>query len=306
MFFYRIFGLNVGSDLEMQECFAIEETENIDVVIHYEDMPKNYTEETTQEMKREFGCIFRYDEKETFIRYVNQGAFFIRNGNEIAYNIKEDASMNYVKQIILCFTMSAILAQRNILAMHGSGIVHKDKAYIISGDSGAGKSTLTGELLNNQVGFMSDDIVAINIDEDNNKIEAIPSFPLRKLCPDALKKFGYKIEDVILLPDAGQEKYAIRIPNEEYITTNKQLGGIIVISVGDCEEPQLVEVQGIMKLKVLTDNIYRSDAYGDMGKASQLLQNSMQIIKNVPVYRLIRPKNKMTVKEQMQLIFDRL
>lgn len=305
MFYYRIFGLNVSSDLRIEECYEIEETKDVDVVIHKEDMSKDYAEETSEELKREYGCIFRYDEKETFIRYVNQGAFFIRNGNEIAYHIKENASINYVKQIILCFTMSAILAQRNTLVMHGSGIVYKDKAYVISGDSGAGKSTLTGELLNNGVGFMSDDMVAIDT-TNSERVEAVPAFPLRKLCPDAVTQFGYKKEDIIYLPDAGKEKYAIRIPDEEYTTTNKPLGGIIVVSVGDCDKPQLVEVKGIMKLKVLTDNIYRSDAYADMGRAKELLENSMAIIKDIPVYRLIRPTGKMTVKEQVEVLFNAL
>ena len=304
MYYYRIFGLNVCSDLEITEAKEIDKTDNIDLNIHYEEMKSEYIQETEAELKKDFGCIFGYGKTETFIRYVHQGAFFIRNGNEIAYNIKPDASMNFVKQIILCFTMSAALAQRQIPVMQGSGVVINDKAYVISGDSGAGKSTLTGELLNNGAGFMSDDMVALDI--NGEEIKAIPSFPLRKLCPDAVEQFGYKKEDIIYLPDAGKEKYAIRIPDEEYTDTKKVLGGIVVVSVGDCDEPVLTEVKGIMKLKVLTDNIYRSDAYADMGYDRELLNSCMAIIQSVPIYRLVRPRDKMTVKEQVEVLFKNL
>lgn len=304
MFYYRIFGLNVCSDMEITEAKTIDKNDNIDLNIHYEDMSEEYINETDAELKKDYGCIFGYGKNETFIRYVHQGAFFIRNGNEVAYNIRPDASMNYVKQIILCFTMSAALAQRKIPVMHGSGVVIGDKAYVISGESGAGKSTLTGELLNNGAGFMSDDMVAIDILYD--KINAIPSFPLRKLCPDAVEQFGYKKEDIIYLPDAGKEKYAIRIPDEEYTDVKMPLGGIVVVSIGDCDRPVLNEVKGIMKLKVISDNLYRADAYNDMGYGRELLDSCMAIAKTVPVYRLVRPRDKMTVKEQVEVLYNSL
>ena len=67
--------------------------------------------------------------------------------------------MQLMKIYVMCSCLGFIMLQRNMVAIHGGGVIEMDnKAVIFTGDRGAGKSTLTTALRRKGYKFISDDV----------------------------------------------------------------------------------------------------------------------------------------------------
>lgn|GEM_PF-1124472 len=298
---YKIFGLIVQSDYELKHAYPINEIEAVDVLISLKNMPIEYIEETELERESEYGCIYHYDTDWACLRYVNQGTFMIENGKEINYYLQKGYHDHYVSQILLCGCMGILLAQRKAITIHGSALYLNGKGIIISGESGSGKSTLTAELLQDEAGFIADDIACIGTEGETVCVHA--GYPIRKLCRDALDMYSIDSEMVTYLPDAGKEKYAIS-ERSRYRVGSETVGAMIVILPQDVKEPYIKEITGADKLRILIDNLYKKEAYQAVGFTGDLFAKCVDFCNQVPMYELTRPKGKMTVKEQVKCLSE--
>ena len=299
MWYYQIFGLTVASDYEFGEAYPIEPTDKVDVTIAWEDMADEYKNPTEMEQNKGTGCISHIEKDWACIRYINNGTFMIKNGDKISYYLVEGYDKTYVNQIMLCSCMTIIAFQRNRLIIHGSGIFYKGKTLIISGNSGAGKSSLSSEIMARNYLQMADDQVVIDI-EDNRPV-AYPAFPIRKLCVDTVEKLNLPKERLVPMPDVDREKYGL-ILKDEFYNQKAELGGMVILQVGDVQEPELQEITGSEKLKCITSSFFRSDMYEVGGFPPELFMKTVMVANQMPVFVLTRPDGKMTVKEQADLV----
>ena len=222
----------------------------------------------------------------------------MRSGKQISYQLKEGYNPLVVSQVILCAALPAILVQRGILAIHGSGILWGEKAIIVSGVSGSGKSTLTSRLLENGGVFMGDDTVAI--EEKNGKIFAHPTYPQQKLCLDVVDETTKFKGKLILLPsDGGVEKYALRL-KEGFCIEEKELEAIVILNTSEVKEVTIKEIQGSEKIKYLLNNLFRYRTYVELGMPAETFKKCIEVANNVKIYVLTRPKEGMTVEEQVE------
>lgn len=299
MWYYQIFGLTVASDYELGEAYPIAPTDNVDVTIAWEDMADEYKNPTETEKNKGTGCISHIEKDWACIRYIHNGTFMISKGNKISYYLVEGYDKTYVNQIMLCACMTIVVFQRNRLIIHGSGIFYKGKALIISGDSGAGKSSLSTEIMGRNYLQMADDQVVIDIED--NKAMAYPAFPVRKLCADTVEKLNIPKERLIPMPDLDREKYGVILKNEFY-NQKAELGGMVILQIGDVQMPELKEITGSEKLKYITRNFFRGDMYQENGFPPELFMKTVMVANQMPVFVLTRPEGKMTVKEQAELV----
>lgn len=299
MWYYQIFGLTVASDYELEEAYPIEPTDQVEVTIVQEDMADEYKNPTEMEIKKGFGHIRHIEKDWTCVRYVKNGTFIMSNGNKIAYYLFEGYDKVYVNQLMLCYCMTVIALQRKRLIIHGSGIYYKGKTLIISGNSGAGKSSLASEIMGRNHLQMADDQVVIDI-EDNRAV-AYPAFPIRKLCADTVEKLNVPKERLIPMPDLEQEKYGL-ILKDEYYNQKAELGGMVILQVGEVSEPEIKEITGSEKLKYITGNFFRKEAYEVNGFPPELFMKTVTVANQMPVFVITRPEGKMTVKEQADLV----
>ena len=300
MIFFKLFGLCVASDYNLAFMNRIDVATSYDVLIHQDELnlPENGFRQ--EDLEKEFGCYYTYEKMWGCIRFPNQGDFIIQNGNEINYELKDGYNKNYIDQVFLCFCMTVLLIQRGSVLIHGSALELKKQALIISGDSGAGKSTLTEELLKYTGYYITDDVVCVNTEND---IVAEPSFPLRKLCPDAAEQMGYSEDKLMLIPDPEREKYALYQP-ETFCQGSKKLGGMVIIKIGMSDQVGLKEITGSEKIKYLTENLFRQDVYQFIGMQKEQFMKCIKIANEMPIYVLYRPEGKMTVEEQARLVME--
>ena len=300
MYYYKIYGLYVKSDYKLEEAMEIPENsvKEIDITICADEIEPQLTTETEYDKKAEGRIVYRFEEARGWIRAKGQGCFVMRNGQEITYKLKAGYDSLVVNQIILCAALPTILGQRKMLAVHGSGILWGNKAIIVSGISGSGKSTLTAGLLENGGIFMADDTVALQEKEDG--IYAQPAYPQQKLCPDAIdEKVKSKGELILLPPDDGVQKYAVRL-KDGFCREGKELEAIVILNAAEVEEVSIKEIQGSEKIKYLLNNLYRYKIYVETGMSADIFRKCIQIANQVKIYVLTRPKQGMTVGEQIE------
>lgn len=287
---YKIYGLNVKSEMPLPEA-AEAENERIDVVINCGQIPK-HAKKAIEEGK--IGVYFR---KEAWFLVKNIGQYYIANGNEIIVEGFEGAEPHRVKSFVLGASLGVLLLQRETIALHGSGVIVNDEAWVITGESGAGKSTLTTRILKEGVKFLADDTVAL---ETGENIYALPGYPQQKLCRNAVVELGYEINRLKRI-DEDREKYAVSL-TERFYADKIKLGRICELTIYDGTEVQIEELQGHEKLQAFLNNMYCGITLKYSGMSPQFFTKCLQVVQTVPWYRIRRPRQGDTTKEQFRLL----
>ncbi|MGL5243605.1 MAG: hypothetical protein ACRC7R_00300, partial [Sarcina sp.] len=101
--------------------------------------------------------------------------------------------------------------------------------------------------------------------------------------------------------DEGRDKFVIPV-RESFLTSSKRLGAICEITEGDVESVQVNEITGNEKLRLLIKNIYRIEFVRASGLYPEYFKKCINIAKNIVLFKVIRPKNQFTVKEQIESI----
>lgn len=295
---YRIYGMRVHSQICLPEAYAIDDMEVPDVYVS-EGVMSDHIKAKIQEGWPSFWGT----EEEAWFFTSRAGTYLIKQAKYITVERDTDADEGMVRAMLLGAALAHILAQRNIMAIHGSGVVKKQLAYIISGDSGAGKSTIVNECMKEADGFLADDTVVIDFREDG--IRAVPAYPQQKLCEDTAIRAGY---DITKLKRLGEEclKFAIN-RKEQFLTEPIEIGGMFVLKTGKNDKVIVEEIMGKQKLDILYANLYLNNLYKCIGVKPSYMKNTLEFIKRIPVYTVTRPEGKdsvVDVKEQIEAIMN--
>ena len=299
MYYYYIYNKVVCSDLKISvahenvinKLAEVEIKENKDLCF-IDELNKNDINHSVAWKALEDDCVTYYMK--------DYGVFKISNGNFIEYHLDEAIpNRDFVEIFILNTCFPHILVQCDQFAMHGSAIRMGNSSIIVSGASGSGKSTLSEVLIKKYGQFLSDDVVLI--EQKDDKIYALPSFPYRKLCADAAEHFGYDKEKTIPIEENDRNKVVV-VAEDDYCSTEMPLGAIVVIKPDDIEEVSIRRIVGAESLKYIIDNLYQIASYGDRNIPAPVTAKIMKMAQTVPVYELSRPNGKMTVEEQMELL----
>lgn len=295
MYYYKIYGLNVKSEKKIDELVESNNTLNIDVEIKVDKIPK-------EKLKYLKDDIWLYVSKDISVfRIDNHVTYLIEDGNKITIEEKEGSDLQLVKTFLLGTSFGLLLKQRNIIAIHGGAILINNKAVIFTGNSGVGKSTITNAFRLNNFKFLADDVSVIEINE--NKVIVNPAYPQQKICRDVMEKMGYNISNFELI-DEGRGKYVIPA-KESFTYSSKELGAICEIEVSDYDDVYMEEVLGIEKIKLIMKSIYRSEIFFNIGVEKEYLKKMVELAKSIEVYKILRPKNKFSVDDQIKLILEK-
>ncbi|HWT76032.1 MAG TPA: hypothetical protein VN258_15120 [Mobilitalea sp.] len=282
-YFYKIYGLMVRSEIELPEAYVIEEQAEYDVEIIYGVMP-----EQMKEKKREQVVISTLLREYKWFYFDKEGYFFIENGSKITVEPDDTADSKHIRSLVLGACFGSIMYQREIISIHGSAVVWKDKVIIISGNSGAGKSTVSAEFRKRGCLFLADDTVAVTIED--GIIYANPAYPQQKLCTDAARELGYNLNDLELLQEE-REKYAVLL-DASYCRDKKEIAAMICLDVHKEEHLLIKEITSGIKLEYIIANLYTSYDFKYIGMNPQVFKKCLEVAQKVPLIRAIRPENK--------------
>lgn len=293
MFYYRMYGLVLESDRPIKILKELDGVWEPDVTISSAVLQKELEE--VCKVQEEGGNTNEKGEKlwrlekltrELAVAYIVEvGLFRMTGGKTLEYRMMEGVDAVWFEQWLLCYAVTILMIQREQIVLHGSGLCWENQMVVISGESGSGKSTLTDALLRRGYGFMADDSVAFHFKE--GKIYGAPTYPLRKLCANAIDCNMDKSK-LIYMPDADREKYGIPM-KESYHDEMVEPKALFILSCGDVSEVQVAEVTGKEKIKCITECLYKRPSYGMIGFTPRLLQDSLSLAGKLLIYRIIRP-----------------
>ncbi|WP_194191081.1 hypothetical protein [Clostridium chrysemydis] len=288
-FFYKLYGLNIKSEIKIKQLIEINRCDYYDVVIKRGHV-------FGDDLAKPVWIIINKEEA----RFINNnaGRFRVSKGEEIVIDEFDNINKVNLNAIILGTCFGILLKQRGTIAIHGGGINLDGKGVIISGECGAGKSTLLNRFREMGYKFLSDDVCVA----ENGSIK--PSFPQQKLCKDAMKKFSYDIENYEKI-DEEREKYALQFREDFYFNEIK-FDTLIELELSDKKEVAIYEVKGLEKLHVLIRNIYRVRLFTEEMFNSNYFKECLKIAEKIKVYRLRRPKGIFTVNKQIELIKSKI
>lgn len=292
-YYYRVYGLNIESTIEVEELETIDSDCQIDVKLSYGKV--------NDELRTliEKGQCAKYDKQNMWFDIKDVAIYHIYNGDTVVIEPYENSSFKQIKLYILGSVMGMVLIQKNRVAIHGGGIVINGKGCVFTGEKGAGKSTITTALRKKGYKFIADDVCSI--DSDNFKIHH--GFPYQKLCEDAMTKLGYDIDKFQpFRGDLNINKYMVPAFHE-FTKEDVKLDAIFELSVGDVDEVQIEEVLGAEKMNKLIDNIFRIEMVKYSGGMEPFyFKKCLDIAKNTKLYKMTRPKDGFSVNNQIEKI----
>ena len=294
-YYYKVYGLNIVSEVEIEE-FMLNHDEgekSEDIIITYGTISDEIQQQIDE--GREIGL----SNEQIWFNIPETAVFSIENGNRIVIMPHENADDQDIKTYIMGSCLGFIMLQREQVAIHGGTVESEGKAVIITGDKGAGKSTLTTALRMNGYRFLADDVAAVVIDQ-----EPIikPGFPYQKLCEDAIEEMGYNKSNYRSIIGDTEDKYMV--PAYEYfVEEDTKLIAIVELCKGEVDEVSIETIQGKEKLLHIMRNIYRGEYMPYLGgiKAGYL-KKCLNIAQHIKYYRMTRPQQGFTVKEQVKLV----
>lgn len=287
MYYYKVYGLKVESEIELKELWEIKQVDNCEVKITLDKI--------VEEIEGK-----KINDKEVFFKIKDLGIFKIKDGKEIVVDIFENYDKRKLNNFILGTSFGALLIQRENIAIHGGTAVLNNKGIIIAGDMGAGKSTLTTAFRIKGFKLLSDDVSVVKRKE--NRINVYPAYPQQKLCEDSLLNLGMKIQDFNVI-DPIKNKYGLE-GHEGFLNNKKELAGIFVLEKGEVSKVQLEEIIGIQKLNIILKNIYRVEFLRERKLSKEFYEESLKLAQYIPVFKLIRPNYGFTVEEQIKEIVN--
>ena len=297
MFIYTIYGLIIESDIFIRELIQINNFEKVDVTISYGNATKEMKHKVCDAVNVKFS-------KSEFYLYVEGVAhYYVAHGNKIIVELENkcDEMTSNIFLLGTCFGM--LLSQRKTIAIHGGAVLIGGTGVIITGETGTGKSTLTAAFRKEGYSFLADDVSALGEDREGNTI-IYPAFPRQKLCKDAIEKMGDDLSGYMLI-DKGRDKYSIPT-NGSFWGKSVPLKSIFEINVVENEQVSIKQLFGGDKLRVILRNIYRIETINYAALDSDYFKKCIVLSNKISVFRINRPKDKFSVKDQMKLIIASL
>lgn len=297
MYYYKVYGLFVESEIEIPCAYQVPPVNNCTVKIINGPLPEELP------IQENYSYQVGYKGIEYGWSYIDVlGQFYTEKGNRVYVSLNDTYDLRHWESYLLGPILSDVLTQKNIVALHGSAVEKNNKAIVICGESGSGKSTITLELRNLGYHFMSDDIVAVTKEQESYVAHA--GYPQQKLCKDTVVKFGYSLDRLEMLNEERQ-KYAL--PTEkDFMEKALSLTTIICLEVTKNKEITVECVEGNDKLNYIINNLIDLGKFKKYGMNVLIFKDCVEIAKQVELIRVLRPEYDCDSKMVVNKIIDRL
>ena len=290
MFYYKIYGLRIASEIMINQATPGEPSNLVDVTIRRGKVPKTIDSPLKTREKE----LYMVSDDEFLFHVKGVATFYIRNGQEIIVcDISEQAD-HVVSQVeainlFLCGTcLGAALIQRNTFPLHGSCVEKNGKGIVLVGDSGAGKSTVARAFINRGWRLVSDDVIAVT--KKNNSFFAESGFPGQKLWDDALERTTSGTVRKILRTVDNKSKFAVDLKrDEEFCEDTVKIEGVFILIPEEMEQAQVVLLEGITPVHALMNYVFRKELISSYRKKQKLFSNYMAFAENSLVFEVLRP-----------------
>ena len=292
MFYYKIFGFRIESDIDFPQLVLDDSNEEPNIKISSGLIPEDILQHDNE-------STVSFDQDNSWL--VNKTMrMHITNGNSIIYSLKSGKNEQYMRTYILGYGLSMVCMQRGLMAFHCSALQIGNKAYIICGESGSGKSTLTSKLIEKyNAQFLADDMTVVYKDDDDI-IYVEPAFPYQKLCRDVALRQGYNLEELIYI---NEEKDKFLVPCKDQFCYNRlPLGGMIYLYTHKNESLICNECTGFNLFHLCINNLFLRHLLGKDKYSPMIGEKCLKIASVLKACTIGRPIEQDTLEEIISYI----
>lgn len=280
---YSAFGLKISSDIDLPELLFMGEhshDEGVDVVIEFADLTDIINE-------FEPGQYYYYKDDFVLIVLPDTASYRIVNGQYIQVMPVAGVDARDYRIYLLGVCAAILLFQRRTVPLHGSSVIIDGKAYAIVGDCGAGKSTLAAAFLREGYTLLSDDIVAVTIEDNSGIPIAHPGFPQQKLWQQSLNYFSME-SDKYKQVMVDMEKYAIPVA-EQFHKESLPLAGVFELDKANIEEVSIKPLTQLERIQLFRYHTYSVELLRNLGLEQWHFSFAAKAAFVIPFYQLRRP-----------------
>jgi hypothetical protein len=298
MYTYTAFGLVINSEFFLPELEYSEEKADVSII----EGPLMPSKTKPDDLEGP-NCNFMISPDEFTFFIAHLAKFSIQNGSRIVIEPYKNADLQTIRAYLLGMGLGILLIQKGLIPVHGSAVTVAGKAVIFTGNNGAGKTTLCSWFQKYGYGYLADDISAIKFD-NCRKPMVQPGFSQQRVCENTAAKLNLNVRE---LPQASMHDDKYIIDNKRlFISRPAPLQSIVEIMGAENSRPTIRKITGIEKIHYLMRNIYCAGIYQGIGFNNEFFESCLQIVKQINIYQLQRPKGTFSAEEQMQLVIDAL
>ena len=294
-YYYKVFGLHIGSDMLLAELLTADPSDIPEVIIRIGEVP---TDIPNAIKKNE---SFQVAKNQFLFHIPGVGRYYVANGNCILIEPAERADERFLRIFLLGTAFGALLMQRGILPLHGSAVVVNGGCVIFTGVSGAGKSTLLAAFRERGYAFLTDDVAAVTLDE-SGVAWVHPAYPQQKLWRDTMDNMGVNT-DVFspFFTEINKDKFAVPA-KKGFHPSPAPLVAVYELETDGRRDVILNHYSNIDKLAVLMRHTYRSWLIDGLGLKELHFIHCAAVANQIAVSRLIRPEGVFSLDEQVRLV----
>jgi hypothetical protein len=221
--------------------------------------------------------------------------FLVEDGTRITFARNADCEEDLLRHDLLRGVMAAILRRRQIVVLHASCAVDGAKAVILAGPSGAGKSTTMAALVTRGWRMVSDDVLALRLN-DHGRIEALPG-PIHVRLDGAAATLPVNTSG-LTRSEWHRRKMALPL-GDRRDTTPGVVSKLVRVEKTAASGLRVAPVTGREKLSLLLRSLYRPTAPGEIAARFDLFAAAL---KDVTVLSVARPHDAWTLNEIVEAV----
>ncbi len=292
-YYYKVFGLSFESPIFCPELLVDESGAAPEIVIRFGEVPQEI------ESPVDSGARWQTSPGLFLLNLKRVGRFLVRAGREIVIQPVDPISEDNIRTFLLSSCLSILLHQRKMFALHVSGIHTERGAVLFAGHSGAGKSTLVSAFLQRGYKMLSDDMLAITFDE-NNQLHVLPGFPQVKLWADSAEALGRSTDGLRRVLQQYDKFAAPTYDNFDPQPTT--LHAIYFLSQHNSPQFILESLGQTKRFNALLDNTWQKLTLVGLGLREWHFMTAAKIASQVYIARLTRPQQPFRLTEMADLI----
>lgn len=261
-----------------------------DSTINYDSLPLELEGATA------YGVLWQARQGAFLLDVPDVARYLVKAGRFITIDPSPYASTSSVEYHLRLLPMASLLYQRGLLAFHAAVVAKNEFTFLIAGGSGSGKSTILTALLQRGWTMLSDDLAAVDLN-NNNQIIVYPTYSEIALWPESLESLGINSSS---LPFCDTNRKLL-LP-EQFNTKTRQLCGIYLLGIHNKSNLETEKIATNSCFQTIGAFLYNSHIADALCDRLNYLRCVAAISNSIPITNLRRPRGKWSVEELVNFI----
>lgn len=293
MYYYQAFGLTWAFSFSAPELIPLKNhPAAVDVQVCLNEISNRSNN------SQPAGPLLQVWPEEVLLEIPGLARFLIERGRQIT--VDSEAPIDHQIRLFLFGTISALLLiQRDILPLHGSGILTPKGVVLFVGHSGFGKSTLLAAFLERGYEMVTDDIAALAVSEEGSKV--LPSFPQMKLWQNSLTHLGRSSDGLPYARTPEIDKFSVPISGD-FSPESAPLHAIYALKPRSQREVEIEPLDHSRKINTLLDHTWQKLALKRQNRHISHFQQIATVANQADIKRAYRPEAGFKLNQLADLI----